>query len=135
MIMNLEEMQIMKSKSVVLWTKINGVIWHKMNSFIIYSEHYYNHKTANELCKKYCLSIITVKRIIKLFSLKIKRHEIYSKVRWRKLIQQPYIRSTIQNFINQQSAKFGARNVKRFVKSELKVEILVHQIRNYMKSS
>ena len=101
----------------------------------LYSEHHYNHKTANELCKKYCLSITTVKRIIKLFSLKIKRHEIYSKVRWRKLIQQPYIRSTIQNFVNQQSASFVARDVKRFVKSELKVEIPVHQIRNYMKSS
>ena len=101
----------------------------------LYMEHHYNSKTISELCKKYCISLTTVKRIMKLFGLKIKRHEIYSKVRWRKSIQQPYIQNTIREFVNQQSASFVAADVKRFVKSKLRVEIPEHQIRSYMKNS
>ena len=74
----------------------------------LYMENHYNSKTISELCKKYCISLTTVKRIMKLimklFGLKIKRQEIYSKVRWRKSIQQPYIQNTIREFVNQQSA-------------------------------
>ena len=75
----------------------------------------------------------TIRRIIIEFSTNVKRSEIYSKIRWRRLIELEQISKIIFNYVLNLIGWFTAKNVQDNIKNDLSVMKPLHQIRNHLK--
>ena len=80
------------------------------------------------------ISIFTVRRIIKQFESNTKREEIYSRIRWNKLIRSPKVRALISKYVRSISWSFTSSDIQMYILKEWSVLIPNHQIRKHLKS-
>ena len=100
----------------------------------VYKVHIEQGVSISKIWQTYGLSLQTVKRIIKLFRTKENRRNIFSNIRWRKLIESEIVQNEIMMYTSQNSSPFVAANVQEHLNDTLHVIIPVHQIRLFLKN-
>ena len=108
---------------------------------LTYAEKLYVYKvyieqgvSISKIWQTYSLSLQTVKRIIKLFRTKENRRNIFSNIRWRKLIESEIVQNEIMMNTSQNSSPLVAANVEEHLNDTLHVVITVHQIKLFLKN-
>ena len=99
----------------------------------IYMHHGDTDEPLNSISQRTGVSISTIRRIFMEFSTNVKRSEIYSKIRCKRLIESEQIAKLIFNYVKNQTGWFTAKNVQDHIKNELSVMIPLHQIRKHLK--
>ena len=89
----------------------------------------------NQICQKYDLSIFTAKKIIKEFKSNVKRAEIYSTIRCKKMILSPKVKIWISEYIKSASERFTSLDIHKHIQKKLSVSIPRNQIWKYLKHS
>ena len=79
------------------------------------------------------ISISTIKRIVKDSDTKINRKQLYTKVRWRRVIESQPIKYWIADYILKQTGCFTAEHVKTHIMNKYRVAIPFQQIRHHLK--
>ena len=100
---------------------------------LIYKCYQYEKSTLSQIWQKFGVSFSTTRRIIKQFSLNIRRQEVFSKIRWRKNIDSHIMTEWISDFVRKQTGWFDSIDVQRYIKSKLLIFIPLHQIRKNLK--
>ena len=99
----------------------------------IYMNHRDTDEPLNSISQPTGVSISTIRRIVMEFSTNVKRSEIYSKIRCKRLIESEQIAKLIFNYVRNQTGWFTAKNMQHHIKNELSVMIPLHQIRKHLK--
>ena len=101
----------------------------------IYRENTTQNKSISCIWQEYGISSTTVKRIAKIFNMKLNRSEIYTKIRCRSQIKQKFVQDAIKEFVDKRCSPFFASEVQRHIKLELGILLSLHQIRCFIKTS
>ena len=101
----------------------------------IHKVNQYEGASLNQICQKYDLSISTVNKIIKELKSNVKRAEIYSKIRCKKMILSPKVKIWISEYIKSASWRFTTLDIHKLIQKKLFVSIPRHQIWKYLEQS
>ena len=100
---------------------------------LIYKSFRYDENPINQICQKYDVSISTVKRIIREFNANVKREEIYSKIRNKKMIWLIEVEKWISGFIWSKIGRFTSLDVQKHIMKKLSILIPRNQIWKHLK--
>ena len=117
-----------------------SLLWRSKSAHLTFSEkrwiymHYKNTgDSINTISQRTGTSISTIRRIILSFSRNVKRSEIFSKIRWNRLIDSKVVSKSISKFISSQTGCYTSRDVQDHIYNSLSVMIPLHKIRKYLK--
>ena len=117
-----------------------SLLWRSKSAHLAFSEkrwiymHYKNTgDSINTISQRTGISISTIRRIILSFSRNVKRSEIFSKIRWNRLIDSKVVSKSISKFISSQVGCYTSRDVQDHIYNSLSVMIPLHKIRKYLK--
>ena len=100
---------------------------------LIYKSFRYDENPINQICQKYDVSISTVKKIIREFNANVKREEIYSKIRSKKMIWLMEVEEWISGFIWSKIGGFTSLDIQKHIMKKLSILIPRNQIWKHLK--
>ena len=93
---------------------------------------YTNGESLSEIWRRTGISISKEKRIFRDFRIKTNRTELYTKIRWRKIIESTKISEWIADYVREQAWCFTAASIQTHIIKEYSVTIPLHQMRQHL---
>ena len=94
----------------------------------IYQWYRVEGKSMNQISQLTRISISTTRRIISEFSTNVRREEIYTKIRCKRLIETKAVSRWISKFVSEKTDHFTARNVHEHIRDQLWISVPLHQV-------